>query len=307
MIPRFAEPATFFRLPWLRQSEDVDIALLGVPFDFQTNRAGARHGPGAVREMSRLIRRYNNDGSPSPFDICNVADLGDAPVIPIDIGKSVKSIVEHVGKIARTGATTVCIGGDHGVTFPVIKGLNARRPLGIVHFDAHPDTYTDAWGDLYNHGTLLRRLVEEGYIDPKRSISVGIRGTRFSLDDRDYHREHGMRLISFDEFEEIGRKRTVEIIRETLGDEPAYLTFDIDALDPAYCVGTGAPEPGGLTMRDAQVILRGMRGLNIIAGDVCEVSPPWDVTNHTALNGANLMFEILCLVADTVARRKSAR
>lgn len=303
-VPRFAEPATFFRTPWVKNPEELDVALLGVPFDFQSNRAGARHGPAQVREMSRLVRRFNNDGTPSPFDICEVADAGDAPVIPIDISRSVQMIIDHVRRISDAGATTVCVGGDHGVTYPVIKGLNPQVPLGIVHFDAHPDTYDDAWGDRYNHGTLLRRLHEEGLIDPTRTISVGIRGTRFSLDDRDYHRDHGMRLISFDEFEELGRKRTIETIREVLGDQPAYVTFDIDALDPAYCIGTGSPEPGGLTMRDAQVILRGLRGLEIVAGDVCEVSPPWDVTNHTALNGANLMFEILCLVAETKARSK---
>ncbi|GAB3629140.1 hypothetical protein GCM10027419_39910 [Pandoraea terrae] len=226
-------------------------------------------------------------------------------MIPVDITRSVASIVKHIERIAASGATTVCVGGDHGVTYPVIKGLGWKQPLGIVHFDAHPDTYPDAWGDRYNHGTLLRRLVEEGLIDPKRSVSVGIRGTRFCLDDRDYHRETGMRLISYDEFEEIGRARTIEIIREVIGNEPTYLTFDIDVLDPAYCVGTGAPEPGGLSMRDAQMIIRGFRGLNIVAGDVCEISPPLDITNHTALNGANLAFEILCLVADAVAKGKA--
>lgn len=303
-VPRFADIATFFRTPWLSQDSQVDIALLGVPFDFQSNRAGARHGPAQVREMSRLIRRFNSNGGPSPFDQCKVADLGDIPVIPIDISRSVKGIIERIGKIASTGATTVCVGGDHGVTYPVIKGLASKEPLGIIHIDSHPDTYTDAWGDLYNNGTLLRRCVEEGLIDPKRSISVGIRGTRFSLDDRDYHQEHGMRLVTFDEFEELGRPKTIELIREVAGSGPTYLTFDIDSLDAVQCIGTGAPEPGGFTMRDAQVILRGLRGLDIIAGDVVEVSPPFDVGSHTALNGANIMFEILCLVADTVARRK---
>lgn len=303
LVPRFAEPATFFRTPWLHDPKAVDIALLGVPFDFGGNRVGTRHGPQQVREMSRLIRRHNNDGGASPFDLCEIADLGDAPVIPIDITRSVKMITDHVRSIAATGATTICIGGDHGVTYPVIAGLAPKEPLGMVHFDAHPDTYGDAWGDRYNHGTLLRRLNEEGFIDPKRTVSIGIRGTRFALDDRDYHAEHGMRLITYDEYEEIGRKRAIEIAREVLGDKPAYVTFDIDGLDPAYCIGTGAPEPGGLTMRDAQMILRGLRGLDIVAGDVCEVSPPHDITNHTALNGANLAFEILCLVAEARARK----
>ncbi|MDI5930008.1 agmatinase [Rhizobium leguminosarum] len=305
VVPRFAEPATFFRTPWLKRDAEVDVALLGVPFDFQSNRAGARHGPAQVREMSRLVRRYTSDGGESPFDQCTVADLGDIPVIPIDISRSVESIVYHIGEIAKRGATTVCVGGDHGVTFPVIKGLGYDQPLGIIHIDSHPDAYNDAWGNRYNNGTLLRRGVEEGLIDPKRTVSVGIRGTRFSLDDRDYHRDHGMRLITFDEFEEMGRAATIAAIREVVGEGPTYLTFDVDSLDPAYCIGTGAPEPGGFTMRDAQVLLRGLRGLDIVAGDVCEVSPPFDGSNHTALNGANLMFEILCVVADAKARRKS--
>jgi len=307
MIPRFSQPATFFRTPWLEPTADVDIALIGVPFDFQSNRAGARHGPAQIREMSRLVRRFNANGGESPFDICTVADLGDAPVIPIDITRSVQLIIQFVRSLSERGITTVSAGGDHGVTYPVLKGLAPKEPVGMVHFDAHVDTYHDAWGDLYNHGTLLRRCVEEGLIDPRRTVSVGIRGSRFTLDDRDYHRDNGMRLISFDEFEDLGRAKVIEEIRRVVGDGPTYVTFDIDALDAGYCMGTGSPEPGGMTMRDAQVVLRGLAGLDIIGGDVCEVSPPLDPTNHTALNGANIMFELLCLVAPGVAKRKMAQ
>lgn len=303
--PRFAQPATFFRTPWLGEDAAVDVALIGVPFDFATNRPGSRFGPAQIREMSRLVRRFNSVGHASPFDQCTVADLGDAPVIPLDIGRSVTLITEFVSRIARRGPAVLSAGGDHGVTYPVIKGLYQGTPFGVIHFDAHPDTYADAWGDRYNHGTLLRRCVEEGLIDPKRTVSVGIHGSRFALDDRDFHRDNGMRLITFDEFEEIGRARTVEILREVVGTGPTYLTFDIDALDSAYCVGTGSPEPGGLTMRDAQVLIRGLRGLNIIGADLCEVSPPLDATTNTALNGANLMFELLCVLADSVATRKA--
>lgn len=304
LVPRFMQPATFFRTPWLKEDAAVDVGLIGVPFDFASNRPGSRFGPAQIREMSRLVRRFNSIGGPSPFDLCTVADLGDAPVIPIDIGRSVELIVQFVRGLAERGISIVAAGGDHGVTYPVIKGLNSSEPLGMVHFDAHVDTYSDAWGDLYNHGTLLRRLVEQNLIDPKRTISVGIHGSRFSLDDRDFHAANGMRLISFDEFETLGRAETVEIMRQVISDKPTYVTFDIDALDASQCIGTGSPEPGGLTMRDAQVLIRGLQGANIIGADVCEVSPPLDPTHQTALNGANLMFELLCLVAGT---RASAR
>lgn len=307
IVPRFSQPATFFRSPWLEPAADIDIALVGVPFDFNTNRGGSRHGPAQIREMSRLVRRHNNSGGPSPFDICRVADVGDAPVIPIDIGRSVQLIIDFVRKLSARGIRTVSAGGDHGVTYPVLKGLAPAEPVGLVHFDAHVDTYDDAWGDRYNHGTLLRRCHEENLIDPKRTVSVGIRGSRFAQNDRDYHGDNGMRLITYDEYEEMGRARVIEEIRRVVGTGPTYVTFDIDALDPAYCIGTGAPEPGGLSMRDTQVILRGLAGIDVIGGDVCEVSPPLDPTNHTALNGANIMFEILCLVADSAARAKAAQ
>lgn len=304
-VPRFAQPATFFRTPWVDTDADLDIALVGVPFDFNSNRAGSRHGPAQIREMSRLVRRHNSQGGPSPFDQCRIADVGDAPVIPIDIGRSVNLITDFIRQLSDKGIRTVSAGGDHGVTYPVLKGLAPKEPVGLVHFDAHVDTYEDAWGDRYNHGTLLRRCTEEGLIDPVRTVSIGIRGSRFTLDDRDYHADHGMRLITYDEYEGMGRARAIEEIRRVVGNGPTYVTFDVDALDPAYCIGTGAPEPGGLSMRDAQVILRGLEGIDVIGGDVCEVSPPFDQSNHTALNGANIMFEILCLVSQSLARTRS--
>jgi guanidinopropionase len=306
-FPRFTQPATFFRTPLKLDGKGLDIAVIGVPFDFQTNRPGARHGPAQIREMSRLIRRFNAQGGESPFDLCNIADAGDAPVNPLDPYDSIKRISAFCADLAARGTAILAAGGDHGATYPVWKGTIKSGTVGVIHFDAHPDTYHGFWGNTHNHGTLLRNGVEEGLIDPKRVITIGLRGTRFALDDRDYHRDFGMRLISMDDYEAMGREAVIKEIHRVVGKGPAYVTFDVDGLDPAYCVGTGAPEPGGIMMRDAQVMLRSLRGLEIIGGDLCEVSPPLDPSGHTALNGANLMFEILCAMAETVARRKAGK
>ena len=307
-VPRFSGLATFMRTPYVPDAEGIDIALVGVPFDFNLSRNGTRFGPSQVREMSRLIRRFPAGGGESPFDLCNVADVGDAPVNPLEIQESVDMIAAYFARLAEKGVAVVAMGGDHGVSYPVWKGLaQPEQPFGVVHFDAHPDTYHQIFGNRYNQGTMLRRGVEEGLIDPERLVSIGFRGTRFALDDRDFNHETGMRTIDMDEFERIGREATIEEARRVIGNGPTYVTFDVDGLDPAYCCGTGAPEPGGLSMRDAQVILRGLKGCNIVSGDVCEVSPPLDPTGQTALNGANLMFEITCLIAETIARNRHAR
>lgn len=303
-FPRFTQPATFFRTPLQQEAAGLDIALVGVPFDFNTNRCGTRFGPAQVREMSRLIRRFNATGDPSPFDLCEIADIGDTPVNPLNIDESVGLIAEFFDGLRRAKVRPVSIGGDHGVSYPVWKGIVKGEPLGVVHFDAHPDTYHAFWGSLYNQGTLLKRGVEENLIDPRRVVSVGFRGTRFALDDRKYNLDTGMRVIIMDEYEKLGRDKVIAEMRRVIGSRPTYVTFDIDGLDPAYCIGTGAPEPGGLMMRDVQMMLRGLSGLNIVGGDVCEVSPPLDPSGHTALNAANIMFEILCL---TAAARAAAR
>jgi guanidinopropionase len=306
-VPRFAEPATFMRAPYLPGGEDerVEIGLVGVPFDFPLNRIGTRHGPGAIREMSRLLRRYHMDGE-SPFDLCQVADVGDAPFNPVDHMGSIQPMVDYFRRIADRNIAVVAAGGDHFVPYPIWKGIVQGEPIGVVHFDAHPDTYDDLYGNRYNHGTQLRRAVEEDLVDPTRVVSIGIRGTRFTPDDRDFNLKTGMRVITQDEYEDMGRAAVIDEVRRVVGDGPAYVTFDIDALDPVFCMGTGSPEPGGLSMRDAQMILRSLDGLDIIGGDVCEVSPQHDPFGQTALNGANLLFEILCVTAKTVARKRGS-
>ncbi len=305
VVPRFAEPATFMRAPYLREGYDqVEVALVGVPFDMATNRNGARQGPAQIREMSRLIRRVSETGAVSPFDLCSIADIGDAPFSPLDHMGSIEAIAEFFARLSAAGVAVVAAGGDHAITYPILKGIAGTEPLGLVHIDAHPDTYDEFMGNRYNHATPLRRGIEEGFIDPRRVVSVGLRGTRFSADDRSFNDEQQMRVITMDEYESLGREAVIEEIRRVVGDGPTYVTYDIDALDTPYCVGTGAPEPGGLSMRDSLVLLRGLRGLEIVGGDVAEVSPPLDPSGHTALNAANLMFELLCLTCETVARAR---
>jgi len=308
VVPRFAEPACFMRTPHvpLEGAEGLDIGLAGVPYDMgSTNRAGARHGPAQIREMSRLIRKVNVSSRIAPFELCRVADVGDAPVNPLEPLASIDTITSFFAALHRKGMVPVSAGGDHTVTLPILRGIVTQGPIGVIHFDAHADTLDELLGSRINHATVFRRGVEEGILDPKRVIQIGLRGTRYSDEDIQYGYDVGMRVVTMDDFEEMGRKAAIAEARRVVGDGPTYITFDMDGLDPVYCPGTGAPEPGGLSMRDAQVMIRGLQGLDLIGGDVCETAPPLDPAGHTALNAANVMFEILCVVADAVARRKA--
>ncbi|MSP82946.1 MAG: agmatinase [Alphaproteobacteria bacterium] len=297
------------RAPYVDLAVGLDIALVGVPFDLgATNRNGQRAGPAQVREMSRLIRQVNASSKIAPFDLCRVGDIGDAPVRVFDLMGTLDAIAAFYGEVKNAGAAAVSAGGDHTVTLPILRGLVGRgQPVGCVQFDAHADTLDQLVGNRYNHATPFRRAVEEGVIDPKRTVQIGLRGTRYSDEDIQYGYDVGMRVITMDDYEAMGREAVISETRRVLGDGPAYVTFDIDGLDPVFCPGTSAPEPGGLTMRDSQVMIRGLRGLNLIGGDVCEVLPALDPGGHTALNAANLMFEILCVVADSVATRRTRR
>ncbi|MGD9741296.1 MAG: agmatinase [Dongiaceae bacterium] len=305
IVPRFAEAATFMRCPRVSAPQGVDIGLVGVPFDLGTGfRTGARQGPSQIREMSRIIRRVNATSRIAPFRLCSVADMGDAPVNPFDLLVSIDQITAFFRKLTEGGVAPITAGGDHTVTLPILRGMYTGKPFSVVHFDAHADTLDDYLGTKINHATPFRRAVEEGIIDPKRTIQIGLRGTRFGDDDIQYGHDVGMRIVTMDDFEEMGRKKVIEEARRVCGDGPTYITFDIDGLDPVYCIGTGVPEPGGLSMRDAQVIIRGLQGLDIVGGDVCEVLPLADPSGHTALNAANLMFEMLCVLADSIDRHR---
>lgn len=306
VTPRFAGYSTFMRLPVVDDPRDVDIALVGVPWDGgTTNRPGPRHGPRQVREMSSLIRCAHGVTKVQPYELCRIADLGDAPVNPIDLNRSLESIHVYFETIIRAGAIPLSIGGDHLCSLPILRAVGARGSVGLVHFDAHSDTVDTYFAGLkYTHGTPFRRAIEEGIVDPKRVVQLGIRGSTYSPDERDWPLAQGVRMITIEEFEDIGIEATIAEARRVVGDGRTYVTFDIDSMDPAFAPGTGTPEFAGFTSREVNRLLRGLRGLNLVGADVVEVSPPFDPSGATALAGANVMFELLCLLAETVSARK---
>ncbi len=306
LVPRFGAIPTFMRLPHLTDPALLDIALVGVPWDGgTTNRAGARHGPREIRNMSSFMRKVHHVSRIAPYELARVADLGDAPVNPIDLMDALSRIEGFFAKIHKAGAIPLSAGGDHLCTLPIFRAIARQRPIGMVHFDAHSDTNDRYFGDnKYTHGTPFRRAVEEELLDPKRTIQIGIRGSIYSAGDMKFAEESGMRVIYMEEFAKIGTDRVIAEAKRVAGAGPTYVSFDVDGLDPVYAPGTGTPEIGGITTLEAQTILRGLQGLDLIGGDVVEVSPPFDPSGNTALVGATLMFEILCLLADAVARRK---
>ncbi len=297
IVPRFAGSATFMRLPQARPDE-VDIALVGVPFDGgATNRTGARHGPREIRNQSSLVRAVHHVTGLSPFDALRIADCGDAPVNPLDLMASFASIEAFFREIADAGARPLTAGGDHSITLPILRGLHRGEPVGLIHFDAHSDTFDDFFGQRYNHATPFRRAIEEGLIDPKRSIQIGIRGAISSAANFDYAREAGIRIVFIEEFAERGVASVIDEARHLVGDRPTYVSFDIDGIDPSFAPGTGTPEIGGFTTREAQAMVRRLAGLDIVGADLVEVSPPLDPTGLTALTGATMMFELLCAMS----------
>jgi guanidinopropionase len=304
-VPRFAGIPTFMRLPIFDDPADVQIALVGVPWDGgTTNRAGARHGPREVRNMSSLMRKVHHVSRIAPYDLVRVGELGDAPVNPIDLMDSLKRIEGFFTRIHEAGAVPLSVGGDHLVTLPIFRALARHRPIGMVHFDAHSDTNDRYFGDNpYTHGTPFRRAIEEGLLDPKRTVQIGIRGSIYDPDDEAFALEHGIRVIHMEEFADIGVEATLAEARRVVGDGPTYLSFDVDVLDPAFAPGTGTPEIGGVTTLQAQQLIRGLRGLDLIGADVVEVSPPFDLGGATALVGATMMFELLCILAESVKAR----
>jgi len=305
-VPRYVGIATFMHLPLMEELDAVDIGVFGIPFDLGlAYRPGARFGPSAVREASRLIRRVNPATGVFPFALCQVADVGDVNCHPYDFDGAIAEIEAFVVRLRANGALPLACGGDHVVPAAVLRGLRDLAPLGMVHFDSHPDTLDVFYGKKVTHATAMRLAVEEGILDPARCIQVGLRGSQWDGKDYENSVQLGMNVVSYDRYESIGREAMIAEIRDTVGDGPAYVSFDIDALDPSEAPGTAVPEPGGFSMRDVQVILRSLRGLNIVGADISEVSPPYDPTGITAVNAANLMFEILCLMVEAdVTRRR---
>jgi guanidinopropionase len=305
--PRYAGVPTFMRTPLAGDLSQLDIALVGVPYDGATEaRPGARHGPRQIRDLSSMMRAIHPLTRIDPYELCNIADAGDVPLShALDIPSSMAEIEAFYAKLRAADVVPVSAGGDHSITLPILRALAKGRPLGMFHVDAHTDTCDEEMGSRFSHGTPFRRAVEEGLLDPKRVIQIGIRGAVNSDEAWAFSAEAGMRVVSMDEFERVGTAAVIEEARKVIGEGPAYLTFDVDGLDPTYAPGTGTPEIGGLTTREGLALVRGMRGANLVGGDVVEVSPPFDSTGNTALVGATLMYEILCLLAEAVAGRKS--
>ncbi len=298
-VPRFAGMPTFMRLPPASPAE-VDIALIGVPFDGgTTNRPGARHGPREIRNQSSLMRRVHHVTGVSPYDLVRVADCGDAPVNPFDIIDSLTKIEQFFAGVKQAGATPITAGGDHLISLPILRSLAADGPVGMIHFDAHSDTSDSFFGDnRYTHGTPFRRAIEEGLLDPKRVVQIGLRGAIADASNYDFAKTNGIRLIFIEEFASRGAEAVMAEAREIVGKRPVYVSFDIDVIDPSLAPGTGTPEIGGVTTREAQAMVRLLRGLPIIGADVVEVSPPFDPSGMTALIGATMMFELLCVMAE---------
>jgi guanidinopropionase len=305
--PRYTGIASFFRTPHTERLDEVDIGLIGVPYDGGvTNRSGARHGPGAVREQSALLRRINAATGVTPFATARVRDLGDCWLErPFALEGALDEIAAFYRGVVGAAVVPLSVGGDHSISLPILRAVGAARPIGMVHIDAHCDTGDDYLGSRFHHGAPFRRAVEEGLLDPTRVIQIGIRGTVNDPDMWGFSRQSGMRVLSMDEFADKGWRFAAEEARRVAGAGPTYLTFDIDSLDPSQAPGTGTPEAGGITALEALRLLRMLRGLDLVGADLVEVSPPFDVGALTAFNGASILFELLCLLVEAWQARQA--
>ncbi len=298
--PRYTGIPTFFRLPYEQDLAAVDIGVIGVPFDGGvTNRAGTRHGPREVRNLSSMTRKINTATQVQPFATLRVRGLGDCWIEePYNLETALAEIETFYRRVVSAGVTPLSVGGDHSIALPILRAVAANGPVGMVHVDAHCDTGDDYMGSRFHHGAPFRRAVEEGLLDPKRVIQIGIRGhANVSGGLWTFSEQSGMRVLPMDELQDRGWRWAVEEARRVVGTGPTYLSFDIDSLDPVYAPGTGTPEAGGITMIEAMRIVRDLTGLRFVGGDLVEVSPPFDVGGITAFHGASMLFEILCVLA----------
>jgi len=302
-LPRFAGVPTFMRLPHVplehERLGEVDIGLIGVPWDSgTTNRPGPRHGPRQLRDASTMIRAQHATSGMRPFEAVNCADLGDVGPNPADIMDSMERITAFYDRVKTAGVRPLTAGGDHLTSLPVLRALAKDAALGMVHFDSHTDLFHSYFnGTMYTHGTPFRRAVEEGLLDPKRVVQIGIRGTMYDSEDRDFAKAEGIRIIEIEEFHARGVEDVMGEAREIAGDGATYVSYDIDFVDPTFAPGTGTPEVGGPNSYQALQVCRELQGLNIVGADMVEVSPPFDQSGGTAFLGVSIMFEILCVMA----------
>ncbi len=302
-LPRFAGVPTFMRLPYVPPGHerfgDVQVGLIGVPWDSgTTNRPGPRHGPRQLRDASTMIRAQHAVSGMRPFEALNCADLGDVGPNPADIIDSMERITAFYNGVMEAGILPLTAGGDHLSSLPVLRAVAKDGPLGMVHFDSHTDLFNSYFGGtMFTHGTPFRRAVEEGLLDPKKIVQIGIRGTMYDEEDRDFAKANGIRLILIEEFHACGVEDVMVEAREIVGTGPTYVSYDIDFVDPTFAPGTGTPEVGGPNSYQALQVCRELAGLNIVGADMVEVSPPFDASGGTAFLGVSIMFEMLCVIA----------
>jgi agmatinase len=297
--PRFTGPSTFARLPYVRTLEDVDLAVVGVPFDTGvTYRVGGRFGPNAVRAASVMLRPYNANLDVKPFGVLSCVDYGDIAIVPGYTERSYAAIEDAVAPIVKAGVVPLLIGGDHACTLPHLRATRSRGPVAVIDFDSHTDAWDSYFGEKYNHGTWMRRAIEEGLVDVAHSIEVGLRGSLYEAADWTGLREElGLDYVTTEDVFALGAEAVAQRVRERVGDRPAFISFDIDVVDPAYAPGTGTPEAGGPSARDMLAIVRRLTGIDFVGFDVVEVIPAYDPAGQTATLAANLAYEMLSLVA----------
>jgi guanidinopropionase len=311
-LPRYAGVPTFMRLPWIEldsdQAGEVEIGLVGAPWDGgTTNRPGPRHGPRQLRDYSTMIRAINGATGVAPFRLANCADLGDIAPNPVDLQDTLSRFAGFYARMTARGIVPLTAGGDHLVSLAVLRGLASGGALGMVHFDAHTDLFDSYFGGYrYTHGTPFRRAIEEGLLDPKRVVQIGIRGTTYDGEDVEWGRAQGVRIVAVEELMARGIDAVMEEARQIVGEGSTYVSFDIDFIDPAYAPGTGTPEIGGPTGFQAQQAVRALAGLDLVGADLVEVSPPFDPSGGTAWLGVSIMFELLCVLAKAVVQRRTA-
>lgn len=301
-MPRFGGIATFMRLPGSSRPAELDVAIVGVPFDIGTsNRPGARFGPRAIRSESVLLRPYNMATRAAPFDSLRIDDCGDVATNPYNLADSVSRIERHYLGLLDHDVRTATMGGDHTIVLPILRAMAAKHgPVGLVHIDAHTDINDTMFGERVAHGTPFRRAVEDGLLDCDRVVQIGVRGTGYAADDFDWSRDQGFRVVQIEECWHRSLEPLMNEVRDqvggTEGSAPVYISFDIDGVDPSFAPGTGTPEIGGLTTVQALEIIRGCRGLDIVGCDLVEVAPAYDLSGATSLLAANLVYEMLCVL-----------
>ncbi|NBH04206.1 agmatinase [Amycolatopsis sp. SID8362] len=298
-VPRFAGFATFARLPRIDQVERADVAVVGVPFDSGVSyRPGARFGPAAVREASRLLRPYHPELDVSPFEEKQVVDAGDIAVNPFNIGEAIETLQQEAEALQADGTRLVTVGGDHTIALPLLRAAAKKHgPVALLHFDAHLDTWDTYFGEPYTHGTPFRRASEEGILDTSALSHVGTRGPLYGKRDLEEDRRLGFGIVTSGDVLRRGVAETVDALRQRIGDRPLYVSVDIDVLDPAHAPGTGTPEAGGMTSRELLEILRGLRDLNLVGADVVELAPAYDHAEITAIAASHVAYDLVSLLA----------